>query len=259
MSPTEMMYLPWSRVQVPRHLHTLVMLRLENLEARHPDVLPEFLRLARDPGHEPPLEARRVLDRLTISDHELTRAIVLDSEYARGVEATRAAQVMTDRLGTEVTADGVAELWRRGLIPIVGEYRDAPLFDRVAVGRFADAGLAAEATRAGRTLGPDEAAAYLEISRVAFDALAGTGRIRPCRRLWEFQTDCGPGGSLYITCDLDRVARDLDVNWQALRSAPGSSLRTALAAREPEAPPYSPGFYMPCSPHCRCRLRYRTA
>lgn len=260
MSELEMIYLPWAGVHVPRHLHTLVMLRLENLENRHPDVLPELLQLARDPGHEPPLEARRVLDRLMTGSHELTRAIVLDSEYARGVEASRAAQVMTTRLGTEVTADGVAELWRRGLIPINGENRDAPLFDRVAIGRFADADLAAEATRAGRMLGPDEAAAYLEISRAAFDLLVNVGDIRPCRRIWEPQTVYGPDGSLYITCDLDRAARDPGVRRRTLMSASSDGrLHAEPAARSSEAPPDSPWFCVPCSPHCRCRLRYETA
>ena len=258
MSELETIYLRWSGVQVPRHLYTLVMLHLENLETRYPDVLPEFLQLACDPGHEPSAEARAVLARLMLDDRDQpTRDIVLDSEYVRGVEAPRAAQILSAKLGTEVTADGVAELWRRGLVPIVGEIRDVPLFDRVAIGRLADRDAAADATRAGRMRTPDEAATYLDVSRAAFDALTEAGYIHWCQRIWEFRPVPGADGWLYITCDLDRVAQDPGIDWPSVRSAPAGHPLVLPLARTSQAPPESPWFRVPCSPHCRCRLQYQ--
>lgn len=254
-SGTDMIYLPWTRSRVPRHLHTLVMMQLENLEDRHPDLLPEFLRLARDPRHEPPAAARGAMARLAFRiDHQQVRDIILESEYARGVKAPRAAEIMTGRLGVEVTADGVAELWRRGVIPVIGEFGDEPLFDRVAAGRFADAALAAEATRAGRLLGPDEAAERLKISRKAFDWLVTCGYIRSCERMWDARILPGMDGFAYIAQDLDRVAGDPGVDWQALRAAPGGPYRDVRVPEPDGPPPGSPWFRTPCSPHCRCRL-----
>jgi hypothetical protein len=261
MSEPEMIYLRWTGIQVPRHLYTLVVLHLENLETKYPDVLPEFVQIARDPDHEPPAEARRVLARLMLDDtDQQTRDIVLDSEYVRGVEAPRAAQIMTAKLGTEVTPDGVAELWRRGLLPITDAARgaDVPLFDRIAASRFTDASLAAEASRAGRMLGPDAAAAYLNVSRTAFDVMVSAGYIHPCQRIWQLRTAFGADGALYITCDLDRVTRDPGVSWPDLRSAAEGRPQAAPLAPAYKAPPDSPWSGVPCSPHCRCRLRYET-
>lgn len=254
---TDMIWLRWRDVKVPRNLYALVMAEMDILADSDPEILTEFLQGARDPGHEPPLEARRLLARLRINADEQTRAIVMNSEYGRGVKASRAAEIMTERLGVEITADGVAELWRRGLIPIIGEFGDEPLFDRVAVGRFGDAALAAEATRAGRLLGPDEAAERLQISRKAFDWLVTCGYIRSCERVWDSRIVSGMDGFVYIVQDLDRVAGTPGVDWQALRSAPEGRYREVTV---PEADEFSSAdsawHSVPCSPHCRCRLFY---
>jgi len=62
----------------------------------------------------------------------------------------RAAEFLSARLGVIVTADGVVELSRRGLIPLIGYYKDWPLYDGRAIEAFAWPELAEEATRAGK-------------------------------------------------------------------------------------------------------------
>src|SRR5262249_53896854 len=43
--------------------------------------------------------------------------------------AVRAAEVLTGRLGTPVTSDGVTELARRGMIPVAGHYKGFAVYD----------------------------------------------------------------------------------------------------------------------------------
>src|SRR5438034_7669989 len=43
--------------------------------------------------------------------------------------AVRAAGVLSGRLGVAVTADGVEELARRGLVPVAGSYKGWPVYD----------------------------------------------------------------------------------------------------------------------------------
>ena len=57
--------------------------------------------------------------------------------------------MLSRRLGLEVTADGVEELARRGLLPVTGSYKEHALYDGRALEAFTDTGAAAEATRAG--------------------------------------------------------------------------------------------------------------
>jgi hypothetical protein len=59
--------------------------------------------------------------------------------------AVRAAEVLSARLGTVVTGDGVEELARRGQIPVTRHYKDHPLYDGRALESFTDTAAAAEA------------------------------------------------------------------------------------------------------------------
>ena len=61
--------------------------------------------------------------------------------------AVRAADVLSRRLGLEVTADGVEELARRDLLPVTGYYKDHALYDGRALEAFTETGTAADATR----------------------------------------------------------------------------------------------------------------
>jgi hypothetical protein len=53
--------------------------------------------------------------------------------------AVRAAGMLSGRLGPAVTADGVEELARRGLLPVGGSSKGCPLHDGRALEAFTDA------------------------------------------------------------------------------------------------------------------------
>lgn len=135
--------------------------------------------------------------------------------------AVRAAELLTERLGVEVTGDGVAELARRGLLPVTGDYKGWPLYDGRALEAFADPGAAVEATRAGRLRTAKESAAYLRIRRSDFGHLVRAGLLKP--------TDWGHGPfdrrdrfsvPLYRTGDLDGLAARPGIDWDAVRAVP---------------------------------------
>jgi hypothetical protein len=165
---------------------------------------------------------------------DVTLARIEDIRAAAGsvpnLGAVRAAELLTGRLGVEVTGDGVAELARRGLLPVAGDYKGWPLYDGRALEAFADAGAAVEATRAGRLRTADESVAYLRIRRSDFGHLVRAGLLTP--------TDWGHGPfdrrdrfsvPLYRTGDLDELAVRPGIDWDAVRTVPAGH-RSPLAA-----------------------------
>jgi hypothetical protein len=147
--------------------------------------------------------------------------IVLAVGAIPDIGATRAAEILSARLGVIVSPAGVAELSRRGLLPEVGSFREWTLYDGRAIEAFADLGLAQEASGAGEMRTADAAAGYLQIRRSDFDHLTRTGLLRPAD--WAH----GPFDSrhrfsvpLYRTADLDAAAADARIDWAAVRSTP---------------------------------------
>lgn len=147
----------------------------------------------------------------------------------------RAAEVLTGRLGTPVSSDGVAELGRRGLIPVTGYYKGFALYDGRALQTFTDAAAAAEANQAGQLRTADQAAAYLRIRRADLDHLTRAGLLSPAR--WAH----GPydrrrtfSVPLYRTADLDGLTSVPGIDWEAVRATPKGH-RSPLA-RLPDAP-----------------------
>src|SRR6516225_3570554 len=93
--------------------------------------------------------------------------------------AIRAADILTQRLGTPVTSDGVTELAHRGLIPVAGHYKGFAVYDGRALEAFTDASAATEATRAGRLRIAGDAAEYLQIRRADLEHLIRAGLLTP--------------------------------------------------------------------------------
>ena len=60
--------------------------------------------------------------------------------------AVRAAEVLSGRLGLVVTADGVEELARRGLLPVTGSYKDHAVYDGRALEAFTGTAAAVDAS-----------------------------------------------------------------------------------------------------------------
>ena len=149
--------------------------------------------------------------------------------------AVRAAEILSARLGVIVTADGVAELSRRGLLARAGWYKNWPLYDGPAIEAFTDPGAAAEASRAGNLHTADDAARYLRIRRTDFDHLTRAGLLAPAEwghGPWDRRgTFSVP---LYRTADLDHLAARTGIDWPAVRGTPARH-RSPLAAL-PTAP-----------------------
>lgn len=97
------------------------------------------------------------------------------------VGAVRAAEVLSGRLGLVVTADGVEELARRGLLPVTGYYKDHALYDGRALEAFTDTAAAADATWGGHLRTAGQAAAYLRIRRSDLGHLTRPGILRPVK------------------------------------------------------------------------------
>ncbi len=149
--------------------------------------------------------------------------------------ATRAAEILSARLAVIVTADGVAELARRGLLAQAGWYKDWPLYDGRAIEAFADPKTAEQASRAGKLRIADDAAACLGIRRCDFDHLTRAGLLTPAgwgHGPWDRRNRYSV--PLYRTADLDGLAARTDIDWQAVRSTPPG--RPSPLAKLPTAP-----------------------
>jgi hypothetical protein len=147
----------------------------------------------------------------------------------------RAAGVLSERLGVPVTGDAVAELARRGLIPVAGDYKGFALYDGLALEAFTDAAAAAEAARAGRLRIAGEAARYLRIRRADLGHLIRAGLLAPAG--WArgpFDRRSIRSVPLYRTGDLDDLAARPSIDWGAVRTTPKG--RRSLLAGLPGAP-----------------------
>jgi hypothetical protein len=151
------------------------------------------------------------------------------------VGAVRAADVLSARLGIDVTADAVAELHRTGHLPVVGDYKDHPLYCGRALEAFTDTDALARAQRDGELFTRHEAATRLRIRRADLDHLTGAGLLTPTawgRSRWRSRRD-GPDVPLYRAADLDALTGHPDIDWDAVRATPPNrpSPLAALARR----------------------------
>jgi hypothetical protein len=140
--------------------------------------------------------------------------------------------VLSGRLGLPVTADGVEELVRRGLLLVVGYYKEHALYDGRALEAFTDTAAAADATWAGQLRTAGQAAAYLRIRRSDLAHLTRPGVLKPVRygrSSWDRRGQAST--PLYRTGDLDTLAARPDIDWAAVRATP-SRRRSPLAALE---------------------------
>jgi hypothetical protein len=135
--------------------------------------------------------------------------------------AVRAAGVLSERLGVAVTADGVEELARRGLLPVADSYKGWPLYDGRVLEAFTDAVAAAEATRARQLRTAGQSAAYLGIRRNDLNHLTRSKVLTPAkwgRGPWDRRDACSV--PLYRTGDLDQLAARPGIDWAAVRATP---------------------------------------
>lgn len=133
--------------------------------------------------------------------------------------AVRAAAELSKRFGITVTANGVAELGRQGLIPVTDHYKNWAIYDGRALEAFADEEAAVDACQTGQLRTADDSAVYLLVRRSDFDHLVRAGLLEPAdwgqgpyERKNEFSVP------LYRTGDLDDLTRRDDIDWDAVRS-----------------------------------------
>jgi hypothetical protein len=144
--------------------------------------------------------------------------------------AVRAAETLSERLGTPVSSDGMAELGRRGLIPVTGYYKGFALYDGRALETFTDAAAAAEANRTGQLRTADQSARYLGIRRADLDHLTRAGLLTEAGRAHgPYDRRSTYSVPLYRTADLDDLAARPGIDWDTVRATP-KGRRSPLAA-----------------------------
>ncbi|MFF0526576.1 hypothetical protein ACFYTC_48490 [Actinomadura nitritigenes] len=149
--------------------------------------------------------------------------------------ASRAADVLAERLGVEVSPSTVRELARIGQLPMVGEYKERPLYCGLALESLAEredaAAVLGRAERNGRLMVADEAAEYLRIRLSDFRHLKRAGVVAPVD--WghsPFRSRRrAPDVPLYRARDLDAVAEHPNVDLEAVRATPAGR-RSPLVA-----------------------------
>lgn len=139
--------------------------------------------------------------------------------------AVRAAALLTDRFGTEVPSDAVAELGRRGVLPIVSEYKGHAVYCGRALDALdvvADRQLVVDAVTVGQLYTADQAAARMRIRRADFDHLVRAGwleEVTHVRSSWQRRSD-PPTVPLYREGDLRVVLEHPAIDWDEVRSTP---------------------------------------
>lgn len=140
--------------------------------------------------------------------------------YEDRVGVWRAAELLTARLGFDVTVEAVEELARREVIGYAGTFRRTQMFSLADV-EACDAGAAKDAEEtAGGLLNRPKAVRRLGIRAADFDRLVACGFIPVAKRV-RFAWGLAP---LYRTADLDEFAARADIDWAAVQSTPPGKL-----------------------------------
>ncbi|MGO4636364.1 hypothetical protein AB4225_36510 [Streptomyces sp. 2RAF24] len=136
--------------------------------------------------------------------------------------ATRAAELLAERFGIPVDADVLPELARKGLIPRTGDYKGHPLYDGLAVERFADRTALDKARHDGRLLDRHAAARHLDIRDSDFTHLTRARWLRPALHVRSRHQPrrAAPSVALYRLGDLDVLLAHPAIDWDEVRATP---------------------------------------
>lgn len=147
--------------------------------------------------------------------------------------ASRAAEVLAQRLGVAVLPSTVRELTRMGHLRVVGDFKGHALYSGRDLEAFADLTALEQAHRTGCERDRESATAYLRIRKADMEHLIRAGRLRPCRRVQSsYQPKkYGPTVPLFRTGDLDALLADPGIDWQSVRLTPRG--RPSLLAKLP--------------------------
>lgn len=138
------------------------------------------------------------------------------------VGETRAAEILTERLNITVHPHAVAELARQGLLLVVGQYKDWPLYCGRSLQTWTNIAQVERANIAGERLTADQAATTLDIRRSDFDHLVRLGWITPgdwARGPYTAKKHA-PDVPLYRADDLVTLLTSPGIDWDTVRATP---------------------------------------
>jgi hypothetical protein len=138
------------------------------------------------------------------------------------IGAWRAAELLGERLGVEVSAETVMELGRKDLIPVTGEYKGNDLYSGRALERFTDRQALDAAAHSGRLHTKDQAAGYLQVRAADIDHLVRARWLQPVHWVhssWQRRKD-HPSVALFRRGDLDVLLAHPAIDWDDVRATP---------------------------------------
>jgi hypothetical protein len=149
--------------------------------------------------------------------------------------ASRAAEVIADRLGTDVDPDTIVELARRGHLHPAGDYKGHQLYSGRDIAAFRDRQVLDTAARTGRQHDRTAAAAYLNIRPADLEHLISSQWLTPITWVhsgWQRRRDV-PAVPLFRTGDLDVLLAHPAIDWDEVRATPRG--RPSSLAKLPRA------------------------
>lgn len=165
----------------------------------------------------------------------LQRRDALTADLEMGtLGAIRVAELMSDRLGTNVNPDAVRELALWGYLPRAGTYKGHDLYAAWVAARFTDRAALAEATVTGQLLTADDAAKMLKVRRSDVDNLTRQAWLWPTHMADNPMLSRSRGAGtvpLYRSGHLAALREHPDINWNAVRATPPGR-RSPLARLE---------------------------
>ncbi|QIS02340.1 hypothetical protein F5X71_08395 [Nocardia brasiliensis] len=138
------------------------------------------------------------------------------------VGAVRAAEALSATFGRDIDPATVEELGRSGVIPVVGQFKGHVLYSGSALERFDDSIVLEQAEQRGRLFSLEQAAAHLRV-RVADLRHVVDGRwlvpVKHVHSRWQRRREA-PKVALFRAADLDALAVDPAIDWDAVRATP---------------------------------------
>ncbi|WP_306364376.1 hypothetical protein [Nocardia sp. CC227C] len=153
--------------------------------------------------------------------------------------AQRAAEILAERFGCEVTAETVEELARTGALPEVSQYKGYPLYCGRTLERFDDPAAMERAERDGRLYTLDAAADQLDVRVSDLRHLVTAGWLEPVKHVhsrWQRRNEVRLV-ALFRAADLAVLAEHPAIDWEAVRATPAGHrsplIQVARFARAP--------------------------
>lgn len=151
--------------------------------------------------------------------------------------ASRAAEILTERLAVDVDPDTIIELARLGHLHEAGDYKGHQLYSGRDIAAFRDRTVLAAAEHTGRQRDRAAVARYLKVRASDVEHLIDSNWLQPITWVhssWQRRREA-PAVPLFRTGDLDVLLEHPEIDWPAVRSTPRG--RPSPLAKLPRARP----------------------